>query len=82
MIKAPSNILYFYNRASSVQLNKLKQTFGHFGINSHQDLLGESLLRLGQYVNSSTVCRLPNDASGKALFLIYKYYDSLFSEKE
>ena len=82
MIKAPPIIPYFYNRASSVQLNRLQQTFKHFGINSHQALLGESLLRLGQYVNSNSVCRLPSDASGKALYLMYKYYDSLFSEKE
>lgn len=77
MIKAPRNIPYFYNRASTVQLNRLRKKFKHFGVNSHHSILGESLLRLGRYVNESPVCMLPTDASGKALFRMYKYYDSL-----
>jgi hypothetical protein len=79
MIKAPRNIPYFYNRASVIQLDRLKQTFQHFGVSSHHILVGESLLRLGQYVKDSPICQLPTDAPGKALFRMYKYYDSLES---
>jgi len=77
MISAPRNIPYFYNRASVVQLSRLRKTFRHFGVNSHHTLVGESLLRLGKYVTESAVCQLPIDAPGKALFRMYKYYDSL-----
>jgi len=79
MINAPRNIPYFYNRASVVQLSRLRKTFKHFGINSHQPLVGESLLRLGQHVKESPVCQLPTDAPGKALYRMLKYYDSLES---
>lgn len=77
MIKAPRNIPYFYNRASKIQLFRLRKTFQHFGINSHHHLVGESLLRLGKYVEESPFCQLPTDAPGKALFSMFKYYDSL-----
>jgi len=77
MIKAPRNIPYFYNRASAIQLNRLRKTFQHFGVIRHQTLVGESLLRLGQHIKESTICQLPTDAPGKALFRMYKYYDSL-----
>ena len=77
MIKAPANIPYFYNRASAGQLNRLQQTFQHFGVRTHHSLLGESLLRLGRYVNESPICFLPTDVPGKTLFRMYKYYDSL-----
>ena len=77
MIKAPKNIPFFYNRASAIQLERLKRTFLHFGVGTHHSLIGESLLRLGQYVNESPVCLLPTDIPGKTLFSMYKYYDSL-----
>jgi hypothetical protein len=77
MIKAPKNIPYFYNRATKHQLSCLKQTLKHFGVNRHHALVSESLLRLGKYVQESDICQLPTDASGKALFRMYKYYHSL-----
>lgn len=77
MINAPKNIPYFYNRASVEQLSRLRRTFKHFGVRRHQPLVGESLLRLGKYVQESRVCLLPTDEPGKALFTMYKYYDSL-----
>lgn len=77
MIKAPRNIPYFFNRATKNQLNRLKQTLKHFGVNTHHTLVSESLLRLGKYVQESDVCQLPTDPSGKVLFRMYKYYDSL-----
>ena len=80
MIKAPRNIPYFYNRASDTQLNRLRMTFEHFGVDNHCVLIGESLLRLGKYVMESPVCQLPIDIPGKALFSMYKYYDSLDNE--
>ena len=80
MISAPRNIPYFYNRASRVELDHLKRTFCHFGVDAHHSLVGETLLRLGQYVKNSPVCQLPIDAPGKALFRMFKYYDSLGQE--
>ena len=77
MISAPRNIPYFYNRASTGQLSRLNRTFDRFGIRSHRPLVGETLLRLGKYVTESSVCLLPTDEPGKALFRMYKYYDSL-----
>lgn len=77
MISAPRNIPYFYNRASISELIRIRRTLKHFGIHSHHALVGETLLRLGKYVTESEVCLLPTDDSGKALFKMYKYYDSL-----
>ncbi len=77
MIRAPKNINYFYNRASPVQLSRLQKTFQHFGLRSHHSLIGESLLRLGKHMMESNVCLLPTDEPGRALFKMYKYYDSL-----
>jgi hypothetical protein len=77
MTKAPRNIPYFYNRASVGQLLRLRRTFQHFGIRSHHRLVGETLLRLGRYVQESAVCMLPTDEPSRALFRMYKYYDSL-----
>lgn len=82
MIKAPRNIPYFYNRASGTQLNRLRKTFEHFGVDRHHILIGESLLRLGKHVMESPVCLLPVDVPGKALFRMYKYYDSLEERTE
>lgn len=82
MIKAPRNIPYYYNRASVAQLLRLRRTFQHFGIRSHQPLVGETLLRLGRYVQESPVCLLPTDEPTKALFRMYKYYDSLDHDTE
>jgi hypothetical protein len=49
----------------------------HFGVDRGKQLVGESLLRLGKYMEETTVCLLPTDEPGKALFRMYKYYDSL-----
>jgi hypothetical protein len=81
MIKAPRNIPYYYNRASVDQLLRLNRTFRHFGIRSHHPLVGETLLRLGRYVNESPVCLLPTDEPTRALFRMYKYYDALENDK-
>lgn len=76
-LSAPKNIPYYLNRASEDQRRRLDMTMQHFGVASQQQLLGESLLRLGQYMEEAPVCLLPTDEPGKALFKMYKYYDSL-----
>lgn len=71
------NIPYFYNRASNDELGRLRTTFQHFGIDSHQSLVGESLLRLDRCITESGVCLIPTDPPGKALFMMFKFFSSL-----
>lgn len=77
MIRAPKHIPYFYNRASHDQKKRLDQTFKRFDVQQHHTLLGESILRLGKYIDECSLFPLPSDKPGKALFSMYKYYDSL-----
>lgn len=74
MINAPSNIPYFFNRASQNQLSRLTNTLNHFKIRDHKILISETLLRLDEHINNLKICHLPKDAQSIALFEMYKYY--------
>jgi hypothetical protein len=77
-LSAPQNIPFFFNRATLEQRHRLEKTLEHFGVQSpHNKLLKESLLRLHEHVVNSDVCYLPTDSAGKALFQMYKYFESL-----
>lgn len=62
-----------YKNAPPDKINRLERTFEQFGIKSNP-LVGETLLRLENYIENSNSCALPKDNPGKALFNMYKYY--------
>jgi len=77
----PSSISYSLNRVSDYDRRRLDLTCDHFNINEHKqrNLLSEVILRLGYHINSVTSCQLPVDERGRALYRMYKYFDSLDS---
>lgn len=62
-----------YDNVSLEKKNRLQQTFEQFGV-KNINLIGETLLRLENYIENRNSCPLPKDQTGKALFNMFKYY--------
>lgn len=77
----PKNMTLYYDRASIEQKQSLQKTFDKFNISSNRAMLGETLLRLKIHLQNVEFCLLPTDPQAKALYKVYKYYDSLVNEE-
>jgi hypothetical protein len=77
MKRYPPTISCFANKTSPEVQKRLELTCDHFNVTTHRPFLYEVLLRLGDSMRRSSIVHLPVDDQGKALFQIYKYFDSL-----
>lgn len=77
----PKNMTLFFDRASQEQKQHLQKTFDKFNISNSQAILGETLLRMKIHLQNTDYCVLPTDKQGKALYKIFKYYDSIVNEE-